>query len=127
MVVTAACPPSLVERSSAALGEMLSGLRRWVLAEPTPRLLQGQACDRLRPRFLAVALEEKLAAEELAGAALVDWQWESRTGQVHGLLLRRGQLERFHWLPGLAQLVRRPVLGLSLQPYRLRGVPTPRR
>lgn len=114
----------LLQRSSAALSEALQGLRRWVLAEDIrPPLLQGQACDRRRPRFLAVALEHKLAAEQLAGAALVDWQWESSTGQVHGLLWRGDQLERFHWLPELEHLVRRPVLALSQNPSLLQLVP----
>lgn len=119
-----ALPQGLLQRSGAALSEGLQALRRWVLVEPKPAVLQGQACDRLRPRFLAVALEQKLAAEHLAGAALVDWQWESSTGQVHGLLWSGGQLERFHWLPGLAQLIRRPVLELSQKPCLLQLVPT---
>ena len=111
--------------SAGRLPVVLQGLRHWVLAEEMPRpVLQGQACDRRRPRFLAVALEHKLAAEQLAGAALVDWQWESSTGQVHGLLWRGDQLERFHWLPGLQQLVRRPVLSLSKRSRHLQLTPT---
>ena len=113
----------LLQRYAAALSQTLQGLRRWVLAEAKPPLLQGQACDRLRPRFLAVALEHKLAAEQLAGAALVDWQWESSTGQVHGLLWRGDQLERFHWLPELEHLVRQPVLALSQNSSLLQLVP----
>lgn len=113
----------LLQRSSDAMRGLLQGLRRWVLLEAKPPVLQGQACDRLRPRFLAVALQQKLREEELAGAALVDWHWESSTGQVHGLLWRGDQLERFHWLPELEHLVRLPLLELSQNPCLLHLLP----
>lgn len=116
-------PVVLLQRSTAAIHRVLQGLRRWVLLEAQSPVLQGQACDRLRPRFLAEALEQKLAEEQLAGAALVHWQWESSTGQVHGLLWRGDRLERFHWLPGLEHLVRLPLLELSQNPCLLHVLP----
>ena len=100
----------------------LMRLRCWVLDQPTPPVLLGQCCDRLRPGFLAVALERKLRQEQLLDGVLVDWRWDSRSGQVQGLLWRSGRLERFHWLPGFPHLVHRSVLELSLSPWPLRLV-----
>lgn len=104
----------------AALLRALERLGAWVLAQPPRPQLQGQCCDRQRPRFLARALEAKLREERLLDGFLVDWRWDSASGQVHGLLWRRQRLERFHWLPGLPHLVRHRVLELSKAAWPLR-------
>ena len=109
--------PALTPLGQSA-GNWLERLRCWVLALPQPsnHLLQGQACDRLRPRFVAVALEQELAERCGVNAiALVHWQWDSRTGQVNGLLLQAGQLQRFWWHAGLNQFHCEPLLQLRLQ------------
>jgi hypothetical protein len=98
----------------------LMRLRCWMLDQPTPPVLLGQCCDRLRPGFLAVALEQKLRQEQLVDGVLVDWRWDSRSGQVQGLLWRSGRLERFHWLPERPHLVHHTVLELSRSPWPLR-------
>ena len=107
-----------LHRPALVSGVWLERLRCWVLAlpQPTTHLLQGQACDRLRPRFIAVALEQELQ-QRLGGTAvaLVHWQWHSRTGQVSGLLLQSGQLQRFWWHPELDQFRTEELLQLRLQ------------
>lgn len=98
------------------LADWLERLRCWVLALPQPHgePLIGQVCDRLRPRFIAVALEEELLSRsDAADATLLTWQWDSRTGQVRGLLLQAGQLQRFHWIPGLQQFHQEALLNLQ--------------
>jgi hypothetical protein len=108
---------------SAALMQGWLKLRCWVMAAPMPAPLLGQCCDRRRPRFLAHALEQQLAEQRLAEATVVDWQWDSGTGQVHGLLWSGRRLERFHWIPGLQRLVVQPVLELSTRTLHLQLVP----
>ena len=107
-------------------GGWLERLRCWVLALPQPsnHLLQGQTCDRLRPRFVAVALNQELQQHcGISAAALVHWQWDSRSGQVSGLLLRSGQLQRFWWHPALDQFRTEALLQLRLQRWlHLRSV-----
>jgi len=110
---------ALRARPAALLGA-LQWLGAWVLAQPPRPQLQGQCCDRQRPRFLARALQAQLRQERLLDGFLVDWHWDSTTGQVHGLLWRRQRLERFHWLPGLPHLVRHRVLELSKAAWPLR-------
>ena len=111
---------SALRTGSAVVLRGLMQLRCWVLDQPTPPVLLGQCCDRLRPGFLAVALEQKLRQEHLVDGVLVDWRWDSRSGQVHGLLWRSGRLERFHWLPERPHLVHHTVLELSRSPWPLR-------
>lgn len=100
-----------------ALSMWLERLRCWVLAQPqpcSPRLL-GQACDRQRPRFVAVALEQELQQRCGSNAmAVVHWQWNSRTGQVSGLLLDNGELLRFWWHPALDHFRTETLLQLRL-------------
>lgn len=111
---------SALRSGSAVLRRGLMRLRCWVLDQPTPPVLRGQCCDRLRPGFLAVALERKLRQERLVDGVLVDWRWDCRSGQVQGLLWRSGRLERFHWLPERPDLVHHTVLELSRRPWPLR-------
>ena len=97
------------------VAEWLGRLRCWVMDQPQPqsRPLLGQVCDRLRPRFIAVPLEQELQNRCRGQATLVTWQWNSRTGQVSGLLLQAGQLQRFQWIPGLNHFHQDPVLHLQ--------------
>ena len=103
-----------------AAGDWLERLRCWVLALPQPNgsLLQGQVCDRLQPRFIAVALEQALQQSCRSDAArVIHWQWNSRTGQVSGLLLAQsGALQRFWWHAALNQF--RTEALLQLRPRR---------
>ena len=61
--------------------------------------LVGQCCDRLRPSFLRRRLEQILPLHTAAGAALVDWRWDSVTRRVSGLVLEDNQLRPFRWWP----------------------------
>ncbi len=109
--------PALRPMGQAA-EDWLERLRCWVLALPQPATphLQGQACDRLRPRFVAVALEQELQQRlGVTAVSLVHWQWHSRTGQVSGLLLQAGQLQRFWWHAELDQFRTEDLLQLRLQ------------
>lgn len=45
-----------------------------------------QGLQRLQPRVLAQVLARKLNERQLAGAALVDWPWDSSARQIDGLL-----------------------------------------
>jgi len=121
----AAVPARAVGASGAALLRGLKRLRCWVLDQPPPPPLLGQCCDRLRPRFLARALERKLLEEQLVDGVVVDWRWDSRSGKVQGLLWRGQRLEQFHWLPGLSHLVHRSVLELGSGGWSLRLVTGP--
>lgn len=106
-----------------AVADWLEGLRCWVLDVPHPNShrLKGQACDRLRPRFIAEALEQELQRQCGSAELLVHWQWESRTGQVSGMLLQGGQLQRFWWYPAMAQFRSEPLLQLRAQWWSQRG------
>jgi len=61
----------------------------------------ARGCDRLRPSFLRRRLEQILPLHTTAGAALVDWRWDSVTKRVSGLVLEDNQLRHFRWWPGL--------------------------
>lgn len=111
---------SVLQLQAPGLGDWLQKLRSWVLAEPVPAALEGQCCDRLRPRFVAAALKQELPRQLVGKADLVDWQWDSSTGQVRGLLLNANQLQRFHWVPGLEQFRLQPIAELRLRSWPLR-------
>ena len=61
--------------------------------------LVGQCCDRLRPSFLRRRLEQLLPLHTAAGAALVDWRWDSVSQRVNGVVLQDNQLRTFRWWP----------------------------
>jgi hypothetical protein len=61
--------------------------------------LVGQCCDRLRPSFLRRRLEQILPLHTAAGAALVDWRWDSVSQRVSGVVLEDNQLKPFRWWP----------------------------
>lgn len=105
------------------LGPWLERLRCWVLAEPMTRPLNGQCCDRLRPRFIAQALQQELPRQLGDGAELVEWQWDSSTGQVRGLALVGNQLQRFLWVPGLETFRLQPVASLRRKRWHLGLLP----
>ena len=72
--------------------------RRQGQSGTNPQLL-GQCCDRLRPSFLRRRLEQILPLHTTAGAALVDWRWDSVRQRVSGLVLEDNQLRPFRWWP----------------------------
>lgn len=84
-------PPSAPER--------ILQLWAWLIGEPSPVRLNGQCCDRLRPRFVRLALEQVLPLHAGPDAQLVDWRWDSRMGRVQGLVLHNSQLKPFRWWP----------------------------
>jgi hypothetical protein len=102
-----------LQPQALAVAQWWQRLRCWVLAEPAPADLVGQRCDRLRPRFIAHALHQELPRQAGADAALVEWHWDSSTGQVSGLLLAANQLLHFHWIPGLQRFQLHPVAALQ--------------
>ena len=61
----------------------------------------GLCCDRLRPSFLRRRLEQLLPLHTAAGAALVDWRWDSVCQRVNGVVLQDNQLLPFRWWPSL--------------------------
>jgi hypothetical protein len=63
----------------------------------------GPCCDRLRPSFLRRRLEQLLPLHAAAGAALVDWRWDSVSQRVSGVVLEDNQLRPFRWWPSLNQ------------------------
>ena len=63
--------------------------------------LVGQCCDRLRPSFLRRRLEQLLPLHTAAGAALVDWRWDSVSQRVNGVVLEENELRPFRWWPSL--------------------------
>lgn len=63
----------------------------------------GPCCDRLRPSFLRRRLEQLLPLHTAAGAALVDWRWDSVSQRVSGVVLEDNQLRPFRWWPSLNQ------------------------
>lgn len=72
--------------------------------------LVGQCCDRLRPSFLRRRLERILPLHTAAGAALVDWRWDSVSQRVNGVLLQDNQLRPFRWWPSLNQFELRAAI-----------------
>ncbi len=101
------------------LSGWLGRLRHWVMAEPQARPLLGQRCDRLRPRFIAHALEQELPRQLNANAELVEWQWDSSTGRVSGLLLTANLIQRFQWIPGVERFRLQPVAELRKRRWPL--------
>jgi hypothetical protein len=75
--------------------------RRMQQGRSGEQVLQGQCCDRLRPSFLGRRLEQILPLHTAAGAALVDWRWDSVSKRVSGVVLEDNQLRPFRWWPGL--------------------------
>ena len=72
--------------------------------------LVGQCCDRLRPSFLRRRLEQLLPLHTAAGAALVDWRWDSVCQRVNGVVLQDNQLLPFRWWPSLNQFELRAAI-----------------
>lgn len=77
--------------------------------------LGGQCCDRLRPSFLRLRLEQILPLHTAAGAALVDWRWDSVSQRVNGVVLQNNQLRPFRWWPSLNQFELRAAI-LQIRP-----------
>ena len=77
----------------------LAGLR--ARRRRSQQQLVGQCCDRLRPSFLRRRLEQFLPLHTAAGAALVDWRWDSVCQRVNGVVLQDNQLSPFRWWPSL--------------------------
>jgi hypothetical protein len=105
-----ACSASGLMRCSQQL------LLAWVLDQPpAAAVLSGQCCDRLRPSFVRRALDRCLQQHSAhSELALVDWRWEARSGEVSGLVLQRGVLQRFRWSPAQHRLALRPQLVLEV-------------
>ena len=72
--------------------------------------LVGQCCDRLRPSFLRRRLEQLLPLHTAAGAALVDWRWDSVCQRVNGVVLQDNELLPFRWWPSLNQFELRAAI-----------------
>lgn len=95
MVCSSAIQPARRGRTPATdeAGELvisianLAGLR--IRRRRSQQQLVGRCCDRLRPSFLRRRLEVLLPLHTAAGAALVDWRWDSVCQRVSGWCCRR--------------------------------------
>jgi hypothetical protein len=106
---------------------LIQGLQRlgcWVLAVPMPAPLHGQCCDRLRPRWIARALELELRLQLPEGSALVDWRWEQSSDVVSGVVLQANRLQHFCWIPSLKRFALQPLAVFSRRERSLQLVPT---
>ncbi len=72
--------------------------------------LVGLCCERLRPSLLRRRLEQLLPLHTAAGAALVDWRWDSVCQRVNGVVRQDSQLRPFRWWPSLNQFELRAVI-----------------
>ncbi len=72
--------------------------------------LAGLRARRLRPSFLRRRLEQILLLHTAAGAALVDWCWDSISRWVNGVVLEDNQLRPFRWWPSLNQFELRAAI-----------------
>lgn len=105
MVCSSAIQPARRGRSPATdeAGELvisianLAGLR--IRRRRSQQQLVGKCCDRLRPSFLRRRLEVLLPLHTAAGAALVDWRWDSVCQRVSGVVLQENELLPFRWWP----------------------------
>ena len=85
--------------SIASLAALRIRRRRSQQQGSNQQQLVGQCCDRLRPSFLRRRLEQLLPLHTAAGAALVDWRWDSVCQRVNGVVLQDNQLLPFRWWP----------------------------
>ena len=105
MVCSSAIQPARRGRSPATdgAGELvisianLAGFR--IRRRRSQQQLVGKCCDRLRPSFLRRRLEVLLPLHTAAGAALVDWRWDSVCQRVSGVVLQENELLPFRWWP----------------------------
>ncbi len=109
---------------SALVVHNLQRLWCWVLAVPMSPPLEGQCCDRLRPCWIARALELELMLQLPEGSALVDWRWERRSDVVSGVVLQANRLQHFCWIPSLKRFVLQPLAVFSRQERSLKVVRT---
>ena len=93
--------PEMVISMTGLAGLRARRRRRMQQGRSGEQVLQGQCCDRLRPSFLGRRLEQILPLHTAAGAALVDWRWDSVSKRVSGVVLEDNQLRPFRWWPGL--------------------------
>ena len=61
----------------------------------------GVGAEGLGPSGLGGRLEQLLRLQTAAGAALVDWRWDSVCQRVNGVVLKDNQLLPFRWWPSL--------------------------
>jgi hypothetical protein len=90
----------IVVISMTGLAGLRARRRRQQRRRSHPQLV-GQCCDQLRPSFLRRRLEKILPLHTSAGAALVDWRWDSVSQRVSGVVLEDNQLRPFRWWPSL--------------------------
>ena len=86
----------------------LAGMR--IRRRRSQHQLVGQCCDRLRPSFLRRRLEQLLPLHTAAGAALVDWRWDSVYQRVSGVVLQDNELLPFRWWPSHNRFEVRPAI-----------------
>ena len=81
------------QRPAPRLKVALEQIGAWVLDQPIPPPLDGQCCDRLRPKQIQRELLQSLEMSGLKLSALVEWRWVGcPTGPREGLALAGGSV-----------------------------------
>jgi len=92
------------QRPAPRLSLALEQIGAWVLDQPAAPPLDGQCCDRLRPKQIHRELRQSLETSGLEITALVEWRWDAQEGHAKGWLWQSGALQRFRWMRHSGQL-----------------------
>ena len=92
------------QRPAPRLKVALEQIGAWVLDQPVPPPLDGQCCDRLRPKQIQRELRQSLESSGLECIHLVEWRWDAQQGHAKGWLWQAGALQRFRWWRQSGQL-----------------------
>jgi hypothetical protein len=98
------------QRPAPHLKVALEQIGAWVLDQPVPPPLDGQCCDRLRPKQIQRELRQSLESSGLEFSHLVEWRWDAKQGHAMGWLWQAGALQRFRWWRQSGQLSLREQL-----------------
>ena len=98
------------QRPAPRLKVALEQIGAWVLDQPVPPPLDGQCCDRLRPKQIQRELLQSLETSGLECSHLVEWRWDAQQGHAKGWLWQAGALQRFRWWRQSGQLSLREQL-----------------
>lgn len=92
------------QRPAPRLKLALEQIGAWVLDQPAAPPLEGQCCDRLRPKQIHRELRQSMETSGLKFSALVEWRWDAQQGHAKGWLWQDGALQRFRWWRQSGQL-----------------------
>jgi hypothetical protein len=92
------------QRPAPRLKVALEQIGAWMLDQPAAPPLDGQCCDRLRPKQIHRELLQSLEMNGLDLSHLVEWRWNAQQGNAKGWLWQAGTLQRFRWWRQSGQL-----------------------